>query len=689
MTDLTSKLGDTATLSLLYFATEAMARVSTPFWVFDIDNARVVWANAPAIELWQADSLEELTARDMGVDMSVGVRTRLSQYQEDFEANHGSFNELWTLYPNGNPRSVRVLFSGFRLEDGRMGMLCEARDENDETPESLRSAEALLHTSVMIAQYAEDGTLLYSNPAARASHRNPNECLKDRFADQCEYETLASRLARHGECRMAARVQTTHGVRWHEITARECSDAVTGGKAYLLTESDISDLKETERRVRYLADHDVLTGLPNRNYVQNHLPHEILEAQTNNRSMAFMILDLDRFKSINDLLGHAAGDELLVKVGTRLKRLCGDDGLVARLGGDEFLICVYDADRMDRHRDLGEAILEAFREEIVIRAHKFAVTPSIGVSRLPNDGADLSTLLVNADLALYEAKQSGRNTSIVFSPALQRRHEEQLKLEADLQKAIENQEFEMFFQPRLETASGEIVGAEGLIRWRHPSRGLLEPREFIPVCEETGLINEIGVWVINQIGMEQKRLADDGHDIMLSLNLSPRQFSDPKLSNAIFELDRVTGCEPGKIELEITESMLMGDDDSVIRQLSAFRDKGFKIAIDDFGTGFCNLAYIQRYPITSLKIDRSFITNIEVNGAVTSLIMSLCHLIGVKAVAEGVETESQLAWLQSKNCDEYQGYLFSPPVPLNDFVNLLKGREPAPDNLVFLDRAQA
>ncbi|MCB1494087.1 MAG: diguanylate cyclase, partial [Rhodobiaceae bacterium] len=276
-----------------------MDRIRTPVWVFDIDNSRVVWANGAAIELWNAESAEELASREMGAEMSVVVRARLRQYQEDFEAGHDSFNEVWTLYPNDIPRSVRVVFRGFRFDDGRMGMMCEALEDEVQSPESLRSAEALLHTSVMIALYAHDGTLLYSNPAARACHRTPGEPLEGRFADRGEYEAFSNCLTRHGECRMEARVQTAYGVRWHEITARECRDAVTGGQAYLLTENDISDLKETERRVRYLADHDVLTGLPNRNYIQNRLPHDILEASANGRSMLFMILDLDRFKAIN------------------------------------------------------------------------------------------------------------------------------------------------------------------------------------------------------------------------------------------------------------------------------------------------------------------------------------------------------------------------------------------------------
>lgn len=693
MTEFETEKLETPNIEASVFSHAALAgclgNLGIPIWIFDIDKTRVVWANSLAIDLWQAESLEDLIARDMTKDMSVAVRTRLRQHQEDFESNTGfEFNEIWTIYPHGEPTTLIVRFSGIALPDGRMGMMCEARKEDEQLPETVRSAEALLHTTVMISQFSLNGAQLYSNPSARANHRDPNEILANRFADPAEYAELIEHLTKHGECRMSARVHTASGICWHEITARECRDVASGDRAYLITEIDISDLKETERRVRYLADHDVLTGLPNRNFIQARLPRSILEASTHGGQMVFMMLDLDRFKSINDTLGHAAGDELLVKVSARLKRVVGDLGLVARFGGDEFLIVLKSSEILDDGRDMRQILLRIFRDPIIIRGHRFVVTPSIGISRFPTDGSDLSTLLVNADLALYEAKEQGRNTFVSFNPSLQQRVEEQLQLDIDLKVGIEEKQFELYYQPRVDIATNAIVGAEALIRWRHPKRGLLAPDTFIQRCEETGIINEIGVTVLESVGQLQADLARDGHDLSLSLNLSSRQFSDHRLETTVMGLRHKTGCDPSRIELEITESMLMSENVGDIEQLQAFRSEGFDISIDDFGTGFCNLAYIQRYPITALKIDRSFISDFETNGAVTSLIMSLSRLIGVKAVAEGVETEQQLEWLRSKDCDEYQGYLFSRPVPVDMFRSLLERADDQPEvesNLIALN----
>lgn len=660
--------------------------LNTGLWVFDIDNSRVLWANSKALEFWDADSLEELAARDMGAEMSVAVSERLRQYQDDFGRHQATFTELWTLYPGGKPLTLQVIFRGFRLEDGRMAMLCEALSDFRDTPETLRSAEALLHTSVMISLYSQDGSPLYQNPPARASQPGDALCIAERFVDKQDHDNLMRRLRRDGECRIAARLRTSSGIRWHEITARDCLDAYTGNRAFLFSEIDISDLKETEKRVRYLADHDVLTGLPNRQYLQAKVPELIEEAKASGKSLTLLLLDLDRFKEVNDTLGHAAGDDLLIEVANRLQTAIGDAGFVARLGGDEFLLCVNETDRFTDNRHIGECVLKSFEPEAMIANQTLTITPSIGISVFPKDGTDLSALMINADLALYDAKDDGKNCFRFFSVSLQAQMDDRIQLENDLHRALQDGEFELFYQPRINVANEQIVGAEALIRWHHPTKGLLNPDFFISACEETGAIDLIGQWVLQSAAIQQHKFAEAGFPITVSVNISPRQFRNRNLVPFIHSLESRTGCDPSKIELEITESLLMEDTGDIARHLQSFRDAGFGIALDDFGTGYSSLAYIQKYPFSSLKIDRSFIENVTEDGAIVNLIISMCKLLGLHSVAEGVEARHQLEWLQQKSCNEYQGFLSSPPVPIDEFLQKLE--DPAkPDNVLLFRKA--
>ncbi len=653
-------------------ALERLNDLNTAVWIFDIDFSRVAWANKAAVAIWNAESLDELRARDMSEDMSISVAQRLKQYQEDFITSNASFAEVWTLYPAGVPTTLDVAFKGFRFEDGRVGMWCEAKSQRTDTPEGLRSSEALLHTSVIISLYDGDGCALYCNPAARALQPEGELRLKERFVKAADYENLLSQVALHGGCRRSARMQTAKGIRWHEITARECTDAVTGQSALLLSETDITDLKEAERRAQYLADHDTLTGLPNRNYVQSKLPPKLKAAASIGEKLAFLIIDLDRFKAINDTLGHAAGDELLIQVAARLPAVTGDAGMVARLGGDEFLICLSDVQDRDQIDRFCEKLVQEFQTTFELEGGEFVSTLSIGVSQFPEDGEDLHTLLKYADVALYKAKEEGRNTYSCFNISLRNKIEEQLTLERDLREALKEEQFELFYQPRVDTFTNKILGGEALLRWNHPTRGLLAPGCFIETAEQMGLIVEIGDWVMTRAAIEQHQLEREGFPINISINISPRQFESSNLYSNVLSLQDRTGCNPKRIELEITETTLMSSDKIVTEILSTFKERGFGIAIDDFGTGYSNLAYIQHYPVTSLKIDRSFIANIGTNHAVMKLIMSLCRLLKVKPVAEGVETEEQLNWLQRHDCREFQGYLFSPAVHRNEFVGLLK-----------------
>ena len=663
-------------------------RIIMPVWVFDIDRSRVYWANPAALDLWRTDSLDELQERNMRSEMSPMVAERLKQYQQDFV--HGaSFTEMWTLYPNGDPCTMRLIFSGIRLDDGRMAMFCQAVEEgtqSPETPDTLRSAQALLHTTVMISLYGLDGEALYYNPAARAAQVSGTLKFCDRFVHLSDYEDLQGMLNTSGMASVVAQISTSRGTRWHEVTARESRDAVTGTPALLISEVDVSDLKETEQKANFLALHDVLTGLPNRTYLHRELKDQLNRALCLEQRRGLLFIDLDHFKNINDSLGHAVGDMLLIEVARRIRECARREDIVARIGGDEFVVFVDEIPTRDHINALAERIQEALILPIRINEHSLRITPSIGVSIFPDDGNDLDTLMKNADLAMYEAKDAGRNQHCFFSTDMQARVENRLALESDLRQSLVQSDLVLFYQPQVCVESDTIKGAEALVRWNHPTRGLLGPGEFIGVAEETGLIEPMGEWIIRTAAAQQRKWMDEGHDISVAVNLSPRQFKSETLIPSIERIMVEEGSEPSKIHFEITESMLMGNSERITHALHRLHGMGFNLAIDDFGTGYSNLAYLQRYPINYLKIDRSFIDDLDQTSAIAELIISMCKLLNVKIVAEGVEDERQLHWLKEKNCHKYQGFYFSPAIPADDFTELLCDANPQP---AFKRAAQA
>ncbi|MCE1236971.1 MAG: EAL domain-containing protein [Hyphomicrobiales bacterium] len=651
---------------------EILDTMRTPVWIYDFETMRVVWANRSALRLWRATSVEALAARDLGADMSASVRTRLAQYRIDFERDDVTFSEIWTLYPEGLPTTLRVLFSGRRLADGRMGMVCEALAEISDTPETIRSAEALLHTSVMITLYDAHGHALYRNPAARQSLADSQETFAGRFVEPAAHAGLLREVGRSGAGLRQAQVFTGAGARWHEISVRRCHDAVSGQPALLVSETDVTAHKAAEAQVRYLAEHDTLTALPNRAALRAEVERRLAAVDVVGQQAAVLFVDLDRFKTINDSLGHSTGDGLLVVASRRLREAVRADDFVARLGGDEFLICLtLDGDESRAVR-VAERILAVLDQPVQVGAIDLTVTASIGMSFFPRDGRDLDTLMRHADLAMYTAKANGCARWAAFTQAMKADVEGQLQLESQLRRALENGEFEVFYQPRIAVAGETIIGAEALLRWHHPSRGLVLPGGFIPFAEKTGLIDKIGACVLREAALQQRAWADEGYDVSISINLSARQFRDPRLPQMVADVVQETGCDPRRLQIEITESMLIGDDNASTACLAALAALGLSIAVDDFGTGYSNLGTLHRHPIDTLKIDHSFIATLETRPALAELIIGMCRLLDMRMVAEGVETEEQLAWLKARNCDEYQGYLFSPAIPADHFGELLR-----------------
>ena len=648
-----------------------MDRLQQAVWIYDIDKGRIIWANQSSLNIWQTDSLEELQSRELLVGMSSSVAKRLKQYQCDFiQDDCKQFREVWTLYPNGEAKSCDVVFSAIRLDDGRMATLCEVRIQQELDVDALRSAEALLHTSVMITLYDDDGAPLYRNPAARDNVRSPNESLHEHFTDHATMQLLIDNQDKEFNC--VACVNTHAGSRWHDITALRCFDAASANKAWLISEVDVSRLKQAEEQAHFLAKHDHLTQLPNRSYVTTYFADRVRCMIDRSESGALIYIDLDKFKEINDTLGHSAGDELLIEMAERLKRVVSSEDSVARQGGDEFLVLVGPFTNPDTPTSLCERIIKCISTPMYLQDRYIQITPSIGISRFPEDGQSIDELMRQSDFAMYQAKDQGRNTYAYFSQSLSDKLVERVRFEKEVASAIEQGQMIAYFQPRVDVHSNQVLGAEALVRWIHPERGILGPDVFIPTCEATGLLEKLGLEVLEQAVVAQKAWSERGHDLKISVNLSPAQFDNPLMVEDFIKVLERYSVNPEFIELEITESLLLGNDDSTIKQLYTLVGHGFDIAIDDFGTGYSSLSYLHRYPIHCLKIDRSFIQSLESCQPIVELVISMAKLFDLNVVAEGVETREQLEVLKAIGCIEYQGYFFDKPLSFDAFSDRLQ-----------------
>lgn len=444
----------------------------------------------------------------------------------------------------------------------------------------------------------------------------------------------------------------------------------------ILVFHDVTEKREMLRQMVHQAYHDALTGLPNRVLFNDRLTLAIAQADRNNEMLAVLFLDLDRFKQVNDMMGHAKGDIFLKEVTGKLVRCLRNTDTVARLGGDEFAILLPRVSQVENVAKIAQKIIERLNRAWKIEHQEFHITASLGIALFPNDGRDPETLLKHADTAMYRAKDRGRNTYLLYTPAMNTRIMERLHLENDLRHALIRGEFRVFYQPQVNFKTGKIAGVEALVRWQHPKRGLIAPAEFIPLAEETGLIVPIGEWVMQQACATNKAWQDKGiRHTKVSVNISACQFGQQNLADTVAEVLQATGLEPRWLELEITESALMVDVDAAIITLNDLRTMGVNISIDDFGTGYSSLAYLKQFPIHTLKIDRSFVKDVATNpgdAAIVSTVIAMAQNLNLKVIAEGVETEEQLAFLEQRQCTEVQGFLFSKPVPAEEAEEILK-----------------
>lgn len=435
------------------------------------------------------------------------------------------------------------------------------------------------------------------------------------------------------------------------------------------------DIKKLNKRLTHSVMHDFLTGLPNRQNLYSKMELLIAESKRHKNEFALLFIDLDNFKNINDSLGHHIGDELLKRVTQRVQISLRESDILARLGGDEFIILLNDVKSEDEVLKVISKELELFRKEWHIESHKLLISCSIGVAMFPSDGETIEDLMKNADIAMYRAKELGRDNFSFFTKALDRKVHEALEIGNDLNYALQRDEFRLFYQPKVHVASGKIIGAEALIRWENPKRGLVFPDMFIHLAESTGFILKLGKWVMDESIDALKRWESENLDLNISFNVSTRQFQHSKIVEELSEKLESSAVNSSKIYIEITESIMMESLKHTMDKLVKLKELGVKISMDDFGTGYSSLSYLQKFPIDSLKIDKTFVDEIENDGTDTILfntILSMGKNLGLNIVAEGIEEEYQLEYLKEKGCPYYQGYYFSKAVPESEFLELVR-----------------
>ncbi|MEM7543805.1 MAG: EAL domain-containing protein, partial [Pseudomonadota bacterium] len=666
-------------------------------WEMDLEKNSVYWTEE-ALRLFEVDDARKLESYE---DCVAAV------HPDDRDAVHNAFSEAIEFN-----RSYDIIFR-LAFEDDRVRHLrsrCEVLYDDQRNPlrtigtiqdvtqqinqeERLRS---MLHATKQLEEYndhivqnspsfiagVEPGgrTISINDAGCRISGYPKSEIVGKNFwktvypGDKyVQVEQLFADFEKYGVLRNYETVIETRSGEIRTISWASANryDEYDNLLEVIMVGEDVTELKRSQQELENLAHRDVLTGLPNRLYFQSRLEGAIKRAKRTTTSGAVLFIDLDRFKNINDSLGHQAGDTLLNEVAERLKRCVRQDDTVARIGGDEFTLLIEGVDPPENAEVVANKVLDAFRAPFKLDRHDYHVTPSIGISLFPRDGVSIDTLLRNADTAMYEAKNRGRNAFAIYTESLTSAARERIELENNLRRALERQEFFLCYQPQLDLLSGEMIGAESLIRWQHPDHGLVSPAQFIPIAEESGLIVDIGRWVLETACMQARNWYDSGLRIgRIAVNVSGQQISRGNLVETCQAALEQSGLPANMLELEVTETFIMNNTEGAIEELNRLKDIGIFLSIDDFGTGYSSLAYLKRLPVDVIKIDQSFVRDIPHDlddAAITRAVIALGNSLRLDVLAEGVETEDQRQFLLRDGCTKGQGYLFSKPLIANEF----------------------
>lgn len=584
------------------------------------------------------------------------------------------------LNPNGGMEAVEGFIQDITVRKQSEQAILEAEK---------RYRSIFENTVEGIFQTTEDGRYLSANPALAKlyGYPAPNELISNLndienqlYVDRNKRKEFSELMKLRGRVtNFESQVYRRDGsVIWISENARSVKDSHGNLLYYEGTVEDITERKENSAIIEYQATHDDLTGLPNRTLLKDRLHQAILNAERSQSQLAVVFVDLDQFKDINDSMGHHVGDQLLISMAERLSSCIRDSDTVARPGGDEFVLLLPNLQSIETLSHTLQRILSTVSQPCYIEPREFVVTCSLGISMFPQDGHDTDTLLKHADNAMYKAKQTGKNNFQFYTRELNAMLLERLELEYHLRHAIKNNEFELYFQPKMSIHSGRITGLEALLRWHSSIHGMVSPKRFIPIAEESVLIEQIGEWVLEEACRQSLYLHQQtGQILPIAINISPQQFYKPDLPEIIEKTISQSKLNPFLIELEITEGTIVRQPSKFIEILLRLKSLGIRLAIDDFGTGYSSMSYLKNFPIDHLKIDQSFVKNLEddiTNQAILRAIVALGKNLGLEVIAEGVETESQKNFLAAIGCDQVQGYLFGKPMNMQDLLEFIGDR---------------
>jgi diguanylate cyclase (GGDEF)-like protein/PAS domain S-box-containing protein len=651
------------------------------------DQGRYIRCNKAVMEFLATTESDIIGKTDFEFYPEREARNYRHSDQLTLQHNTSQFYEETVYGAKGQKGLFETLKTPLKNEAGKtIGVLGISRDisRQYEADKELRLASLVFENSnegIIITN--ENNLIITVNPAFTTmtgyslddvAGKNPS-ILSSGEHDQYFYEQMWTQLEQQGFWSGEVQNRRKNGKTYPQwLSISRVENAQQQLQNYVAIMSDISKYREAEQKINFLAHHDVLTSLPNRALLKDRVGQALISAERHRQKLALLYLDLDRFKFINDSLGHAIGDQLLIKVAERLNRQMREEDTVCRTGGDEFIILLPDTDA-DGAGHVAQKLVENITTPFEIDGNQLFVTVSIGISIYPDNGRDAESLNKHADTAMYRAKQAGRNQYQFFTAEMHSQIVYKLELEHALRFALARNELSLVYQPLVDIKLNKITGAEALIRWNHPELGIISPLEFIPIAEETGMINPIGQWILHTAIGQCKQWVDAGHtDLLIAINLSAVQFNNPLLVTMINTILHEHQLPADNLELEITESVAMINIDLTIKQLKSLADAGIRLSLDDFGTGYSSLNYLKKFPINKLKIDQSFVFDMltdEDDEAIVDAVITLARSLGLKTLAEGVETPEHLRALNNKGCDFMQGYLFSKPVPAEPFLNLL------------------